>query len=120
MPTQRTLVMRSRTLADPSRFSIHRDAGIDDEVLRGATGSLVGSEKQRHARHMAGVEPELQGLPVQELLFEGRRAPQLCLALGDDGSWHDAIDADATFAELARQRAREAVNRGFRGGVGGK
>ena len=42
--------------------------GIDDEVRPGAAVAFIRGEKQRHAGHMACIEPELQRLQVDELL----------------------------------------------------
>ena len=63
------------------------------------------------------IEPELQGLQVDELLVELGRQPELFLPLREDCAGNDAIDADAGRAEFTREGARHPVDGRFRGGV---
>src|SRR6266540_900808 len=97
-----------------------REPAVDDERLAGDRARFVGGEKQRGACDVILGQAELQALLLDECaLLRGRR-PQRALALGRDGTGRDRIDANRALAQLARQRARESVNRRLRRRISGK
>src|SRR5918997_1887386 len=109
----RRISLRSRTRSKPLEvvwifmaISILRQAGIDNEVSAREAAALVGCEEERHPGHVAGVEPELQGLKVEELLVQLRRQPELLLPLGEDRTRQNAVHPDPRRPQLAGQGTR--------------
>src|SRR5690606_9992876 len=80
--------------------SILGQPGIDDEIGARRAATFVRAQKQRHARDMAGIEPEFERLEVEELLIEFGREPELLLPFGQDCAGNDAVDADRLRAEF--------------------
>src|SRR5471030_655541 len=103
------IVAASRTGAVP--------AGVDVVVAAGAARRVVGGEEQRHRRDVLRLDALVQALFGEDLLFAFGRVPQRHLALRLDRAGDDAVDADAVFAEVARQAARQAFDGGFGGHV---
>ena len=97
-----------------------REAGVDDEILPRDAARLVGRKEQRGPGDVVLRQPELEALLIDELLLLFRREPQRALPLRGDRAGNDPVDADVARAELARERAREPVDRSLCRRVSGK
>src|SRR3954466_4506920 len=88
-------------------WSASDPAAIDDVVLRGAGGRVVGSEEDGERRDLVRHELALQALSLHQLDLALWRHPFIELALGHDPSRRDCVHADVVGAVIARQRACE-------------
>src|SRR5437764_9503271 len=78
-------------------------AAIDNEILRGAHTTVVGSKEQYHAGDVGRVEPVGKALTLIDLAIAFRREPQFHLALRHHPARQDAIDPDLFRPEFARK-----------------
>src|SRR3954449_7472691 len=86
-------------------------AAVDDPHLRGAGAAVVGGEPEDHAGDVGRVELLRQALVTLDGGLGLGRHPVRELALGHDPAGDHAVDADAVGAELAGERARQALDR---------
>jgi hypothetical protein len=95
-------------------------ATINYIALAGDGAAVVGREKQHQSSDFFGREHAFQGLVIEDFRFVFLREPQLSLALGEDGSGENAIDANITGSQLVSQCAGHSDNRGLGGDVNGQ
>jgi len=83
-------------------------------ALAGDGGAVVGGEEEEKAGYVFGQDMALEVLGIEDSLFVGRGHVEVGLALGEDGSWEHAVDADVEGAEVVGERA----GHGDDGGLG--
>ena len=81
---------------------------------------VVGSKEQRHARDIHRVEAAGQRLLLIDQAVGGLVDPVGQLPLGHDPAGDQRVDADAVLADVAGERAGQAVHGGLGRGVGGE
>src|SRR5690606_38491560 len=86
---------------------------VDDEALCRAHAAVVGGEEQHHRGDVVRLEPALQALAAVDFLRGRLVDPVAQLPRGHDPARHDGVDADVVGAEIAREPAREAFDRGL-------
>ena len=85
-----------------------RNARIDQHMLAGHAVAVAAGHDQSDARHMAGVQPHLQALRVEEGLIGHQVAVQRGLAIGDDAGLRGG--AAGQFRSPAHPRHRAHVD----------
>src|SRR5215472_9395799 len=88
-----------------------RESGVDDQIMARNASRVVGREEQHSAGDIVLVEAEFEALLGEEFTLHLRRDPERALARRVDRPRHDRIHSNVARPELARERARETVDR---------
>src|SRR4051812_40996097 len=86
--------------------------GVDEMLMASDQPRIVRGEEQSEGRNVLRHQPAAQALRLDDLGFAFGRVP-FELARGPDIARNDAADADIVAAELPREGAGEALDRGL-------